>query len=139
MGLSHAIFGRYSEAPKIEAARSGLLAMYFFHIRCTADQKEQVKKYASQHFDADRARTGITGHSTVEELPDRVRYLYYAHAMKGLRINPLYPEFFWKAIDDPLRSQDYEGRIYEIASESIKKMYGISVGENEKEPFETAS
>ena len=120
-----------SEAPTIEAAKSGLLALYFFHSKCSSDQKDQIIKYANQQFDADKARIDITGTATVEDLPNRVRYLYYAHAMKGLRINPLYPEFFWKVIDDPFRSKDYEDRIYEIASESIKHLYGIMVSENQ--------
>lgn len=129
MGFFKAIFGGISSALQIETAKNGLLAKHFFNNKCSEEQKLKIVTFANQQFDADKIRMGTRDSQAVENLPDRVKYLFYAHVMKSLGFNPLSAKFFWKDISNPFESKYYEDRIYTMASDIIKKDYGISVTE----------
>jgi len=129
MGLFKLLFRGVSGALNIETAKNGLLAKYFFNKKCSEEQKLRIMTLANQQFDGDKKRMGMRDNREVEDLPDRVKYLFYAYIMNYLDFNPLYPKFFWKKIGNPFESEYYEDSTYTLASEVIKKDYGISVSE----------
>jgi hypothetical protein len=125
MGLLSGLF----DAVKIETAKNGLLAKHFFHFVCSPEQRDDIVYLANQQFESDNIRMGMRHTRLVNDLSDRVKYLFYAHLMNSLNVNPLYPKFFWKYTANPFQAELYDDKIYRISSDIIRKDYDITVRE----------
>jgi hypothetical protein len=107
---------------KIAELEMALIGKHVFTNLANKEQKEQIIALVNR-----RLREGGINDRTIDDLDDRVRYLFIALAVQELSIDYRLLKDFQFQITNPFLIKTYDETLWATASEVLQKNYGIKV------------
>ena len=113
---------------RANVCKTALVGKYVFENILNDGQKEKVISFANIRLQ-EGAVTSMGKRRTINDIYEKVRYLYFAYAIDELGIDYRLKGFpiYFTYIKNPFMIETYDDNLWGIASELLEEKHGIKV------------
>lgn len=115
---------------RVNVCKTALVGKYVFENILNDGQKEKVISFANMRLQ-EGAVTSRGKRRTINDIYEKVRYLYFAYAMDELgidyRLKGSPAGIYFTYIKNPFMIETYDDNLWKIASKMLEENHGIKV------------